>query len=115
MRATIAASWPVVSNRVSLAFGNQGPGDLARASLLAVSPDDIGQVPLVGRRDQVGGRLTGGLVEAHVERSIEPKSKATLGIIKLERRHSEIEQDAVDAINPQLIEVCVPASRNCRG
>jgi hypothetical protein len=64
--------------------------------LFAKSAEDVGQLVDAKTRDQVaGGRRVGPRVEAHVERRFRTDRKSPLAHVKLERRQSQVEENAV--------------------
>ena len=77
------------------ALGDDATGDGARATLLAVAIDQVGQVGLVQRVDQLGGGLPARGVEAHIERGIGGEAEAAPTVGELIRGEAEVEQDAV--------------------
>src|SRR5581483_11808807 len=75
---------------------DDGAGDRARMTLLAEQEDDVGEIALARRRNDVGGALAR-CAHAHVERAVEAEREAALRGVELHRRDAEIEHDAVDA------------------
>ena len=72
--------------------------DATAAALLAVTPDDVGELCFVGVVHQIGRRLPV-LLHAHVERTGGTEGKAAVGLVELHRRDTEIERDAVDILD----------------
>ena len=75
---------------------DDGPGDARCLGLLAVAPEERGQLGGVERGEQLGGRHAAAGVEAHVERAAGPEAEPALAVGELEARQAEIEEGAVD-------------------
>ena len=85
-------------DRRFLARGDDGARDGARMPLLAEDVDDVGEIGFGGLRDHVRrGRAV--VAHPHVERAIEPKREAALGLVELHRGHADVHHDAVDAMD----------------
>ena len=82
-------------DRRFLARGDDGAGDGARMTLFAEDVDDVGEIGLGRPRDHIGrGRAV--MAHPHVERTVEAKREAALGLVELHRGHPDIHHDAVD-------------------
>ena len=77
--------------------------DLPGEGLLAVIPQDAGQLLPALAVHEIGGRLTL-LAHPHVQRGICPVGKAPGRVIQLMAGHAQIEQRAVDRFNAQLLQ-----------
>ena len=78
------------------------PGDPARTALLAITIDDIGNRLFIRFVEKVGGALAiAG--HAHVERPVFLEREAALGLIKLHRRHADIERYTVNIFVDQHV------------
>ena len=66
-------------------------------ALLAESEDDIGEIALARRVDDIG-RARAVAAHAHVERPVEAEGKSALAAIELHGGDAEIEHDAVDRV-----------------
>src|SRR5262245_61269399 len=95
-----------------LACLDDGARDTPALPLFAVAPDDVGELDLVAFVHDVGGRAAGAF-HAHVERTGGAEGKATVGLIELHGRDTEIERHAVDFLDAlgreQLGHVAEPA------
>jgi hypothetical protein len=80
-----------------LARGDQAARDLARQLLLAVGPQHVADLALVGARQPLRRALAGLVVHAHVERAVVAEGETALGFVELRRGHAEVEQHAVQA------------------
>ncbi len=78
--------------------------DFATESLFAVLAKHFFHCCCVGLIHKVAGRLTDAYVEPHIERSIERIPEASLTIRELIGRQTEVQQDAIDRANRQLIQ-----------
>ena len=67
----------------------------ARASLLAIVVDDVGEHALIGLVDELGRALAARL-HPHVERPVIAEREAALGLVELHRGDADIEHDAVE-------------------
>src|SRR5439155_18524798 len=76
--------------------------DPARERLLAVAPEQRGQLVLVKRRQQLERRHAAARVEAHVERATRPDPEATFRVGELEARQPEVEEAAIDRVEALL-------------
>jgi hypothetical protein len=74
---------------------NDRSRDTSRESLLAELKDYLGQIGLVRMVDNFRCGSSDGLIHAHVERAIRLKTETARRLIKLGRRHAEIEQYAL--------------------
>ena len=85
------------------AFPHDGAGDGTGELLLAVAPEDVGQLPLVQRSHQIGG---GGplLTHPHIQRGVVMVRKTALGCVQLVRRHADVQQNAVHPVDAQLVQ-----------
>src|SRR5262249_22274977 len=83
---------------LQLARLDDGARHAAALSLLAVAPQDVGDLGLVGLIDEIGSRGPA-LVHSHVERGGGAEGKAALVLIELHRRHAEVERHAVDFVD----------------
>src|SRR5262249_26397157 len=63
----------------------------------AESKDDVGQIVLACRVDNVSG-AGAPTAHAHVERPVEPERKAAAGGIELHGRNAQIKHDAIDKV-----------------
>ena len=72
--------------------------------LLAVLVEDAAQARLVVLGEDAGGGQLGRVVHAHVERGILRVREAALDLVELHRRDAEIEEDARDRRDAQLVE-----------
>src|SRR3954447_11298195 len=71
------------------------PCDARRLGLLAIAPEEGGQLGRVERGEQVGGGNAPRRIEAHVEWAARPEAEATLAIRQLIARQPEVEQTSV--------------------
>ena len=83
------------------AFFDDGAGNGPGPPLLAVMKEDVGQLRLAGFVEEVGGARPVPL-HAHVERPVAAEREAALGLVKLHRRHADVENDAVDTLEAGL-------------
>ena len=67
-------------------------------TLFAEDVEDVGEVGLGCRRDHVGRRRAG-MAHPHVERAIEAKREAALGLVELHRGHADVDHDAIDRVD----------------
>ena len=95
-RSTSAASSSAVAIGRDAPGVDDRPGDARRLGLLAVAPEERGQLGRVERGEQVRGGDAAGRVEAHVERAAGAEAEAALAVGQLEARQAEVEQAAVD-------------------
>ena len=95
--ATRSASCARGLDAALAAFFDDGAGDGPGPPLLAVMKEDVGQLRLGGLVDEVGGAPPVPL-HAHVERPVAAEREAALGLVELHRRHADVENDAVDAL-----------------
>jgi len=72
-----------------------GPRDPTARALFAVKVQDIGQFRLGHLIHQISGAQAR-LAHPHVERAVAHEGKAPPGLVKLHRRHAEIEHDTVE-------------------
>ena len=91
----MSASARVVVIGACVARLDDGARDRARMALLAEQEDDVGEIALARRGDDVGGARPVA-AHAHVERPVEPEREAAFGAVELHRGDAEIEHDAVD-------------------
>jgi hypothetical protein len=75
--------------------------DVAGKTLLAERRDDLREVALGGRIDEIG-RARPGAAHAHVERPVVAEREAAFGLIELHRGDAEIEQDAIDRVMAEI-------------
>ena len=83
-------------DRSLCAGAHNGAGDAAAGAFFAVVKDDIGQLGLIRRIDEIGRRWAV-LRHAHIKGTITQEGKAALGKVKLHRAYTEIEHNAVKA------------------
>src|SRR5436190_14699536 len=69
--------------------------DAAALPLLAVAPEDVGELGFVALVHQIGSRGAG-LFHAHVERTGGAEREAARRLVELHGRHAEIERHTVD-------------------
>ncbi len=91
------ASAAVVSIGALGAGLDDGAGDAARMAFLAEQEDDVGEIALAGRGDDIGSARAV-LRHPHVERAVETEREAALGLVELHRRHADIEHNAIDLV-----------------
>src|SRR6266700_2467859 len=82
-------------NRATCTLIDDTAGDLARASLLTIAPEYIGQFLLSGSIHQIARRKGQRWIEPHIDRAIGTEGESPLGIIHLIRREAQIEQDSL--------------------
>ncbi len=90
--------------RLGLARAHHGVGDLAGEPLLAVLPQDAGQVGGGVRVEDVGGGGTAGAVHAHVEGCVLAVGEAALHHVELEGGDTEVEEHRVDGREAEVVE-----------
>jgi hypothetical protein len=71
---------------------------------LTIAADDLRQFTDRCARDESGRALAARRIHPHVERAVVAKRESARRILELGRRHAEIEQHAVDAIDRERIE-----------
>src|SRR5512142_1939980 len=86
------------TGRVNRSRFHDGSRDLARLTLLAEFVNQVCQFPFRRIVYDIGCGLLDVRTKAHVERSIQQKREPSLGRVKLHRRRTEIEQDAIHFI-----------------
>ncbi len=74
--------------------------------LLAVLPQDAHEIAGGVGVEYVGGGQAGGRVHPHVQRRVDRVGEAAVGAVQLHRRHPEVEQDAVDGGDSEIVEHC---------
>src|SRR5690606_10641335 len=82
-------------DRLLRARGHDRTGDAPALLLLAIAPQDLGDLALVGARQPLGSTLARVGVHAHVQRAVLAEGKAALGHVQLRRGHAQVQQDAV--------------------
>ncbi len=87
-----------LGRRLDRAVGDDRPGDAGGEALVAVAPDDAGQLVLAVAVDHVGRRPRRRGVHPHVERSVVAEREAARGTIELRRGHAEVEQRAAEPV-----------------
>ena len=76
--------------------------DPARHALLAVGPQHVGDLALVGARQPLRRALAAVRIHAHVERAVLAEAEAALGDVELRRGHAEVEQHAVEPVGGRI-------------
>ena len=90
-------------NGLLLPLSANGRGNLGGVALLAVVMENALQL-LIGPGIDHGGSGKGiGIVHAHIQRGIRHIGKTPASIIQLGGRNAQIQQNAVHAINMQLL------------
>ena len=74
--------------------------------------EDIGEILLVGRVDDVGGARAFP-AHAHVERSVLPEREASIGFVELHGRDADIQNNAVETRNPRRVGNLAEGSEAC--
>ena len=97
----MSASARVVVIGASARASHDRARDVAGEALLAERRDDLREVALGGRIDQIG-RARARAAHAHVERAVVAEREAALGLIELHRGDAEVEQDAVDRLMAEI-------------
>ena len=77
--------------------GDDGPGDASGEALVAVDPQDAGQLRGVVAVDHVGRRPRRRRVHAHVEGTIVAVREPALGLVELRRGDAEVEERSTEA------------------
>ncbi len=83
-------------NRLLLALFADTPGNPTRLALIAIAIQHIGNILLVGPGQPLRNTFTLSWVHAHIQRPITQKAEATTGIVQLRRRHTQIQQQAIN-------------------
>src|SRR5690606_24086123 len=78
--------------RLLVAARTDRAGDATRLALLAVGPQHVGDLALLGLGQPLGGALAGIGVHPHVERAVAAEAEAALGHVELRRGHAQVEQ-----------------------
>lgn len=88
----------------ALAIAYDAPGDLARASLLAVFKDQISQFALRKSIHQIGRGFFAALIHSHIKRRIRGKAKPPVASVKLDRRDSKIREDPSRFVHSRFVQ-----------
>ena len=105
---------------------HDGASDTARGTLFAIVEEDIGQLALAGGRQDVVGAAPDVRIHTHVQRRRLSDREAAFRVVKLHRRNSKIEENAVYCCDFAAIEGAVEIAEvgmdegkmrigNCRG
>src|SRR6476646_69068 len=89
-------------DRLGLPLGDDRPGGPRRLLLLAIAPEERGELGGVECREQLRGGHAARGVEAHVERAAGPEAEAPLAVRQLEAREPEVEEHPVDGAEAGL-------------
>src|SRR6185437_11040534 len=96
-------------DRTAAARFDDRAGDTARSAILAILENDSRQLGLGLFVDDVIGAQWLAAIHAHIERPIEAKAEAAIGIVEGKAAHAEVGDDRVDAGYPGLFEDGVEA------
>ena len=79
-------------------------GDAAREALFAELEDRVGELAFRRAGDEVGGGVAAAAIHAHVERLVALEAEAAARRVELHRRHAEVGERAVDAVDLAAVE-----------
>jgi len=88
---------------LAIALLNYSASDLPRAALLSVFKYQICKLLLAKLIHQIGRCRAGGLIHTHVEWRVAGKAEPALAALKLQRRDSQIGQNATRLVDSRLL------------
>ena len=88
-------------DRILLPFLSDCLRDAAGETLFAVPVDHPGDLGLRRSREPLRGVFSRARIHPHIKRTVEPEREPALRVINLRRRHTDIHQHAVHAVNAE--------------